>query len=74
MDNIIPGINSNNTFLYGVETKYYSNQLQLTEELETKIKGLFAVGDGAGVTRSLAHASVSGIIVARAIKSQLSAL
>ncbi|MHA2224185.1 MAG: NAD(P)/FAD-dependent oxidoreductase [Candidatus Hodarchaeales archaeon] len=74
LDNIIPGINSNNTFLYGVETKYYSNQLQLTEELETKIKGLFAVGDGAGVTRSLAHASVSGIIVARAIKSQLSAL
>lgn len=67
LDNIIPGIDSNNTFLYGVETKYYSNQLQLTEELETKIKGLFAMGDGAGITRSLAHASVSGIIVANAI-------
>lgn len=70
LDNIIPGINSNNTFLYGIETKYYSNQLQLTEELETKIKGLFAMGDGAGVTRSLAHASLSGIIVAKAINSR----
>lgn len=70
LDNIIPGIDSNNTFLYGIETKYYSNQLQLTEELETKIHGLFAMGDGAGVTRSLAHASLSGIIVARAISSR----
>ncbi|MHA2244742.1 MAG: NAD(P)/FAD-dependent oxidoreductase [Candidatus Hodarchaeales archaeon] len=70
LDNIIPGIDSNNTFLYGIETKYYSNQLQLTEELETKIQGLFAMGDGAGVTRSLAHASLSGIIVARAISSR----
>ncbi|MFX1284183.1 MAG: NAD(P)/FAD-dependent oxidoreductase [Promethearchaeota archaeon] len=70
LDNIIPGIDSNNTFLYGIETKYYSNQLQLSEELETKIHGLFAMGDGAGVTRSLAHASLSGIIVARAISSR----
>ncbi|UCG01279.1 MAG: FAD-dependent oxidoreductase [Candidatus Heimdallarchaeota archaeon] len=71
LDNIIPGIDSNNTFLYGIETKYYSNQLRLTNELETKIYGLFAMGDGAGVTRSLAHASLSGIIVARAITSRL---
>ncbi|MFW9904384.1 MAG: NAD(P)/FAD-dependent oxidoreductase [Candidatus Thorarchaeota archaeon] len=71
LDNIIPGIDSNNTFLYGIETKYYSNQLRLTNELETQIKGLFAMGDGAGVTRSLAHASLSGIIVARAISSRL---
>ncbi|MFX1508533.1 MAG: NAD(P)/FAD-dependent oxidoreductase, partial [Promethearchaeota archaeon] len=71
LDNIIPGIDSNNTFLYGIETKYYSNQLRLTNELETKIQGLFAMGDGAGVTRSLAHASLSGLIVARAISSRL---
>ncbi|MFX1516711.1 MAG: NAD(P)/FAD-dependent oxidoreductase [Promethearchaeota archaeon] len=71
LDNIIPGIDSNNTFLYGVETKYYSNQLRLTNDLETQIQGLFAMGDGAGITRSLAHASLSGIIVARAISSRL---
>ena len=71
LDNIIPGIDSNNTFLYGIETKYYSNQLRLTNELETKIQGLFAMGDGAGITRSLAHASLSGLIVARAISSRL---
>lgn len=68
LDNIIPGIDSNNTFLYGVETKYYSNQLELTDDLETtEIKGLYAMGDGAGITRSLAHSSLSGIIVARSI-------
>ena len=70
LDNIIPGIDSNNTFLYGVETKYYSNQLKLNSELETEINGLYATGDGAGITRSLAHASLSGIIVARSIISR----
>ncbi|MFX1533713.1 MAG: NAD(P)/FAD-dependent oxidoreductase [Promethearchaeota archaeon] len=68
LDSIIPGINSNNTFLYGVETKFYSNKLDLTDNFEIKgLKGLYAIGDGAGVTRSLAHASLNGIIVAEAL-------
>ena len=71
LDAIIPGVNSNNTLLYGVETKYYSNKLKLTEELETEIKGLYAIGDGAGVTRSLVQASISGLVAARSIKKKL---
>ncbi|MFX0095511.1 MAG: NAD(P)/FAD-dependent oxidoreductase [Candidatus Hodarchaeota archaeon] len=68
LDSIIPGINSNNTFLYGVETKFYSNRLTLTNKFEIKgLRGLYAVGDGAGVTRSLAHASLNGLLVAEAI-------
>jgi len=35
--------------------------------LETKVKNLFTIGDGAGVTRGLIQASVSGVIVAREI-------
>ncbi|MFW9777982.1 MAG: NAD(P)/FAD-dependent oxidoreductase [Candidatus Heimdallarchaeota archaeon] len=71
LDHIIPGVNSSNTLLYGVETKYYSTQIRLTDELETEISGLYTIGDGAGVTRSLAQASVSGLVAARSILSRI---
>jgi uncharacterized FAD-dependent dehydrogenase len=67
LDKIVPGINSRDTLLYGVEVKFYSSRLQLTNCLETKIRNLFTVGDGGGVTRGLIQASASGVIVAREI-------
>jgi len=56
LDNVAPGVNSGDTLLYGVEVKFYSMKLKLTPGLETEIKNLFAVGDGAGVTRGLIQA------------------
>jgi hypothetical protein len=69
LDDVMPGVCSRHTLLYGVEVKFYSNRLDLTPELETKVKGLYACGDGAGVTRGLIQASASGLIAARAILS-----
>jgi len=67
MDVMAPGINSRHTLLYGVEVKFYSHRLKLTGDLETPVRNLFAVGDGAGITRGLIQASVSGVVAARAI-------
>ena len=67
MDEFIPGIYSRHTLLYGVEVKFYSSRRALDNNLETSIKNLFACGDGAGVTRGLIQASVSGMLVAREI-------
>jgi uncharacterized FAD-dependent dehydrogenase len=67
LDKIAPGIHSRDTLLYGVEVKFYSSRLELSNSLETKIRNLFTIGDGAGVTRGLIQASASGIIVAREI-------
>jgi hypothetical protein len=67
MDRIAPGVNSRHTLLYGVEVKFYSMQLKLSNSLETEVKNLFAVGDGAGVSRGLVQASVSGVVAAREI-------
>jgi uncharacterized FAD-dependent dehydrogenase len=67
LDRVAPGIASDHTLLYGVEVKFYSSRLKLSNELETEIGNLYAVGDGAGVTRSLMQASISGIIAARSI-------
>jgi uncharacterized FAD-dependent dehydrogenase len=39
--------------------------------LETEIKGLYAAGDGAGVTRGLVQASISGVVAARDVLDSL---
>ena len=67
LDKIAPGMHSRDTLLYGIEVKFYSSRLQLSNGLETKIHNLFTIGDGAGVTRGLVQASASGVIVAREI-------
>jgi uncharacterized FAD-dependent dehydrogenase len=67
LDKVMPGINSRNTLLYGVEVKFYSSRLELNENLETKIRNLFTIGDGAGVTRGLIQASASGVLAAKEI-------
>lgn len=67
LDVIAPGVHSRDTLLYGVEVKFYSSHLQLNNSLETKIHNMFTIGDGAGVTRGLIQASISGVIVAREI-------
>jgi hypothetical protein len=67
MDKLAPGVYSHHTLLYGVEVKFYSSRPTLSSCLETQVKNLFAAGDGAGVTRGLAQASASGVMVAREI-------
>ena len=54
-----------------LEVKFYSARINLTEELETQLPGLFAIGDGAGITRGLAQAGASGVQAARAIASRI---
>lgn len=67
LDTLAPGINSRHTLLYGVEVKFYSHRLKLSPELETPIRNLFVIGDGAGITRGLIQASASGLVAAQAV-------
>ena len=67
MDKLTPGIASPHTLLYGVEVKFYSCRPQLSSSLETEVGNMFAVGDGAGISRGLVQASASGVVAAREI-------
>ncbi len=67
LDKIAPGMANDDTLLYGVEVKFYNMEVDLDENLETKHKNLYVIGDGSGVTHSLSHASASGVYVARRI-------
>ncbi len=67
LDKLCPGVADDGTLLYGVEVKFYSSRLKTNDTLETSIGNLYAAGDGAGVTRGLMQASVSGVVIARDI-------
>ena len=67
LDKVAPGTANDDTLLYGVEVKFYNMEVEVDENLETKHKGLYIIGDGSGITHSLSHASASGVYVARKI-------
>ena len=67
LEKICPGISGRDTILYGVEVKFYSAKIEVDNNLQTKYDGIYAIGDGAGITRGLMQASISGVIAARNI-------
>ena len=71
LDKVAPGANSRHTLLYGVEVKFYSSRIELSNKLETVIPNFFAIGDGAGITRGLAQASAAGVVVGREICARI---
>lgn len=69
LDKVAPGTANDDTLLYGVEVKFYNMEVDVDENLESSLKGLYVIGDGSGITHSLSHASASGVYVARKIAS-----
>lgn len=65
---IMPGVNQNDTLLYGVEIKLYSLRLELRNNLAVpNVKHLYMAGDGAGVSRGIIQAAASGLVAGRAV-------
>jgi len=65
MNQVVPGFNHPDNLLYGPELKFYSNKVKLNQKFETNIEGLYAIGDGCGLTRGLMMASASGVVLAQ---------
>lgn len=71
LDSVAPGTANTDTLLYGVECKYYSARPE-TADFELKgHPGCYAVGDGAGFTRSLSQAAAHGLYVADRILAKM---
>ena len=65
VDHVVPGFASTETLLYSPELKFYSNRVNMTEQLDTNIQGLYCLGDSSGWTRGLMMASAMGVHMAR---------
>ncbi|NOY11239.1 MAG: NAD(P)/FAD-dependent oxidoreductase [Archaeoglobi archaeon] len=67
LDKVIPGVADDSTLLYAPEIKFYSLKLEISPEMETNIPGIYAIGDGAGISRGIVGAAVTGLIAAESI-------
>lgn len=72
LDKIAPGMANEDTLLYGVEVKFYNSKIAVDENMQTVVEGMYAIGDGTGVTHSLSQASASGVLVARVLAEKYS--
>ncbi|MDD6727055.1 MAG: NAD(P)-binding protein [Lactimicrobium massiliense] len=64
LDKVAPGTANYDTLLYGVECKYYSARPHAKDFMLEGTDEIYALGDGAGFTRSLAQAAANGLVVA----------
>ena len=69
LDKVMTGIANPDTLIYGVEVKFYSLRIKVDNKMRSiSLNNLYCIGDGAGITRSIIQASVSGIIAAEDIR------
>ncbi len=64
LNKVAPGTANHDTLLYGIECKYYSARPSSEDFELSGCRDIYAVGDGAGFTRSLSHAAAHGLYVA----------
>lgn len=68
LDGIIPGVDSHSTLLYTPEIKFYAKHLEVDGDLKTSIEGLYAAGDGAGLSHDIVNAAATGLLAGKGIK------
>ncbi len=64
---VVPGVSNDETLLYAPEIKFFATQLETTNDLETRIRGMYVAGDGPGVAGNIVSAGATGLIPAKAI-------
>ena len=64
---VVPGVANDETLLYAPEIKFFATQVNTSDDLETKMSGMYVAGDGPGVAGNIVSASATGLIPAKAI-------
>lgn len=67
LDKIIPGVNNDETLLYGPEIKFFSNEIETDNNFKIKGYNLYCIGDGAGKSGNIVTAAATGLVAARNI-------
>jgi uncharacterized FAD-dependent dehydrogenase len=67
LDKIIPGVNNDDTLLYGPEIKFFSNEIETDNKFRLTDDNIYFVGDGAGKAGNIVTAAATGLVAARDI-------
>ena len=67
LDQIIPGVNNDETLLYGPEIKFFSNEITTNNKFKLENFDVYFIGDGAGKAGNIVTAAATGLVAARDI-------
>jgi len=67
LDKIIPGVNNDETLLYGPEIKFFSNEITTNNKFKLEDYDIYFVGDGAGKAGNIVTAAATGLVADRDI-------
>jgi len=67
LDKIIPGVNNDDTLLYGPEIKFFSNEITTDNNMKIENTNIYCIGDGAGKAGNIVASAATGLIAARDI-------
>ena len=67
LDKIIPGVNNDDTLLYGPEIKFFSNEIETNNHFKLENDNIYFIGDGAGKAGNIVTAAATGLIAAKDI-------
>ncbi len=70
LDKIIPGVNNDETLLYGPEIKFFSNEIETDKNFKLLDKNIYFIGDGAGKAGNIVTAAATGLVAARDITKE----
>ena len=71
LDKIIPGVNNDDTLLYGPEIKFFSNEIETDDKFKLNNADVYFVGDGAGKAGNIVTAAATGLVAARDILERI---
>jgi len=67
LDEIIPGVNNDETLLYGPEIKFFSNEIITDNNMKLENYNIYFIGDGAGKSGNIVTAAATGLIASKDI-------
>lgn len=71
LDKIIPGVNNDETLLYGPEIKFFSNEIETDNKFKARDHNMYFIGDGAGKAGNIVIAAATGLVASRDILERL---
>lgn len=71
LDQIIPGVNNDETLLYGPEIKFFSNEITTNNKFKLENFDVYFIGDGAGKAGNIVTAAATGLVAARDILKRI---
>jgi len=67
LNKMVPGILNSDNLIYAPAIEWWMSKIIVNRQMQTSIPGLFAVGDGAGLSQGIIHSAATGIIAAKQI-------